>query len=162
MPDDPKDLRALAEQIQREEATLRARADALGRRALELEEQAQAIEHAQAVVPIRKLWGGLVIVDGAVSVEEARRSADPDAVARDAVDQERTQRTEPAKQSREMRGAEAKARVGEMCPVVKAEKQGNGRRTTDGEIAAEVAARLTDAGFKISARTVRRYIPKDL
>ncbi|MGH7055520.1 MAG: hypothetical protein ACREFK_02165 [Stellaceae bacterium] len=42
---------------------LQARADVLGRRALELEAEAREIEASQRVVPFRKRWGELVIVD---------------------------------------------------------------------------------------------------
>jgi hypothetical protein len=69
---DPEELRGEAKRLQEESLTLQARADALGRRALELEARAREIENAGVVVPLRKRWGGMVIVDGVVSVEGGR------------------------------------------------------------------------------------------
>lgn len=60
---DPGQLRAEARRLLQESAVLQARADVLGRRALELEAEAREIEASQRVVPFRKRWGELVIVD---------------------------------------------------------------------------------------------------
>jgi hypothetical protein len=108
MPDDDPDrLRAEAEQLRREMALLQARADALGRRALELEARAREIENAGVVVPIRKRWGGLVVVDGVASVENARRSANPDDVAREA----RLECVKPGAEAKKAKGEETRQRV---------------------------------------------------
>jgi predicted ribosome quality control (RQC) complex YloA/Tae2 family protein len=143
MHDDPEKLRAEAERLQREEATLRARADALGRRAIELVAQAQEIERAQSVVPLRKRWNGLAVVDGVVSVDEARRSANPDAVAREA----RLECVKPGAEAMKSKGNKTRERV-----------EAAWREASEGKPEAtvvEIAERLG-----VSARTVWAYKPK--
>jgi hypothetical protein len=164
---DADSLRAEAERHLREEARLRGiidglqrRADAHGRAALDLEERARLAEAAQTVVPLasQKRWGHTTIV-GSPSDTEVERSADPDAVEREATARTRDKHTRPAAQKRTARGAEADARVRERWPLVKAELQSGGRKTTEEEIERVIAERLTGEGFRISPRTVRLHKP---
>lgn len=90
---------------------------------------------------------------------EVERSADPDAVEREAEARTRDKHTRPAAQKRTARGAEAKARVRQLWPIVKADLQSWGRKTNEEEIERTIADRLTEEGFKISSRTVRLHKP---
>jgi hypothetical protein len=158
----PDKLRAEAEYHRREEAKRRAlseghrrKADAHARAALEADEQARLATAAQAVVsfgpPKRR---GMTII-AAPSDAELQRSADPDAVEREAVARTREAHTRPAAQGRRKLGDEARARVQALWPVVKAECEAGGRKTTKEEIADKIAKRL-----EISPRTVRTYKPE--
>jgi hypothetical protein len=172
IPPDDRDaaaLRAEVKQHQREAARLQGiidglqrQADAHARAVLDKREQARVNEAAQTVVSLaprsqaarRKPWGKLRGA-AAPSAREIERSADPDAVEREARARTKAEHTRSATQGRVRRGEQTQAKASAMYQTVKAECEAGGRKTNKGEIADTIADRL-----KISARTVRKYIPK--
>jgi hypothetical protein len=88
---------------------------------------------------------------------EAEREAE---AARETAREERVNQTRAAAESRIEAGKQSKKRVAELWPKVWSQKTANGRKTNNEDVAGEVAAQLTAAGFKISSTTVKRIRPK--
>lgn len=168
--DDPDKLRADAEQYRIKAAKMQGRidgqqrkADALCRAAVELEDRARLADGAQTAAPFAPNWGGMTIV-AAPTEQEIERSADPDAVEREAHAEEQeavarkyAEQTKAGGQKRREGGA--RAEVEALYPGVKADLEARprarSRKITKTRIALEIVKRLNR---DIEVETVRGYI----
>ena len=175
-PDDLERLRAEAERSREESERLRALADALARDGLEKEMRVRAAEAANIVVPFaRRKLGQLVVVPaappGEEGVRQAKRSANPDAVAEAAQREAKAAHGGPGAGIRREAGAATRVAVESAYEQVRDEwKDAHGgdlpgwgdEKTID----RRVLKRLREVGYearkgkKISLPTVRGYKPK--
>lgn len=158
MPDDPRALRQQAAEIRRDMEKLQGFVDALGRKALDLEERARL---ASAIPSVTRKE--MIIVDapplGPETLRDARRSADVEGVERQAL----ADGTAQAKQAQSQRYRGGRQKVGDetraMVITVWPEEAERLRAQYRGKT--EVPKKTIDAAVARrvgkSVRTVQRY-----